>query len=639
MIASVPRLRCLFFAAAVLLVDPAGARPREWTSADGTRKVEAEFVRFDGDKVVLDRADGKQFSMPLSSLSAADVRFLQALREKQPAAPAKPAAAPTSPVAVWDRTTAEKLVAEPPTEWSYRPGKPDTARSFSPKPLRLQATRLDPTVIFFAAPDAMKCVLMNVDPSRPIRDPLALHHAGNELQVYSLASGKMEKRVALPGAFCLRGVSPSAQTVALLSHTGDPVHVWSLVNGKAIGSFAPYTRTNVTSSDAVTTFFPDEAHLLTYDQSEKSVMTLWSLESGKAVWEMTLSAGGAQRPHISPDSRHVALFSYSRNRILLIETKTGKIVGALSPAVREVHKLFFSADGTELAGIAKKQNDTYVTLWDLNEGKETKTFSIPQVSLYPPVYGDGYVVLRGLDKKRDTYSLGDAARGQIVWNYQANAEMLGNHAGRFWFLSFGQPLSLHGVPLPDKQVRARLEKAPRAKPVVKSGDAVALEVNVAPPPPGFAVNDFSTEVRGSVEKGLAAAGYAPGDAAPVKFVVEVAEKQTGSQKMVLSKRSVTPGGPTIKLDPRDREIDVPIHEVTVTLRLTDRAGKVIWSRSHAYSNGDSGTRSMGIQADPLQTIRNEPWNRARLYFSRFSVPAEFLADGPTAAVGSSKLPF
>jgi len=52
---------------------------REWTS--GESKVEAQFVRFDGTKIVLKRKDGKELSVPINLLSAADQKVAETLRE------------------------------------------------------------------------------------------------------------------------------------------------------------------------------------------------------------------------------------------------------------------------------------------------------------------------------------------------------------------------------------------------------------------------------------------------------------------------------------------------------------------------------------------------------------------------------
>lgn len=46
---------------------------REWTSGDF--KVEAEFVRFDGAKIVLKRKDGKELNVPINLLSPADQKI------------------------------------------------------------------------------------------------------------------------------------------------------------------------------------------------------------------------------------------------------------------------------------------------------------------------------------------------------------------------------------------------------------------------------------------------------------------------------------------------------------------------------------------------------------------------------------
>ncbi len=56
------------------------AQGREWTDNKG-RKIEAEFVREEGDKVVLDTSS-KVYKVPLSSLSQSDQDFVKSQRDK-----------------------------------------------------------------------------------------------------------------------------------------------------------------------------------------------------------------------------------------------------------------------------------------------------------------------------------------------------------------------------------------------------------------------------------------------------------------------------------------------------------------------------------------------------------------------------
>ena len=51
---------------------------RTWTSADGQRTLEAEFMEFKDQKVRLRKADGKEVSLSVSALSAADRDFVRA---------------------------------------------------------------------------------------------------------------------------------------------------------------------------------------------------------------------------------------------------------------------------------------------------------------------------------------------------------------------------------------------------------------------------------------------------------------------------------------------------------------------------------------------------------------------------------
>jgi hypothetical protein len=52
---------------------------REWTS--GEFKVEAQFIKFDGTKIVLKRKDGKELSVPVNLLSPADQKIAESLKK------------------------------------------------------------------------------------------------------------------------------------------------------------------------------------------------------------------------------------------------------------------------------------------------------------------------------------------------------------------------------------------------------------------------------------------------------------------------------------------------------------------------------------------------------------------------------
>jgi hypothetical protein len=61
---------------------------REWTS--GEFKVEAQFIKFDGPKIVLKRKDGKEMSVPVSLLSPADQKIVETLRKPAKKTPFDP---------------------------------------------------------------------------------------------------------------------------------------------------------------------------------------------------------------------------------------------------------------------------------------------------------------------------------------------------------------------------------------------------------------------------------------------------------------------------------------------------------------------------------------------------------------------
>ena len=71
------RLLAIVLLSIVIIGLPNTAHPREWVSATGNHRVEAEFVAASQDSVQLRKSDGKVVTVRLASLSVADRRFVQ----------------------------------------------------------------------------------------------------------------------------------------------------------------------------------------------------------------------------------------------------------------------------------------------------------------------------------------------------------------------------------------------------------------------------------------------------------------------------------------------------------------------------------------------------------------------------------
>ncbi|WP_372896888.1 SHD1 domain-containing protein [Stieleria sp.] len=59
-----------------------GRGMRQWSDSTGAFRVDAQFVRVDGPNVVLQRADGKELSVPISRLSTADQAVVKAIESQ-----------------------------------------------------------------------------------------------------------------------------------------------------------------------------------------------------------------------------------------------------------------------------------------------------------------------------------------------------------------------------------------------------------------------------------------------------------------------------------------------------------------------------------------------------------------------------
>ncbi|MCG8584762.1 MAG: hypothetical protein MI757_08645, partial [Pirellulales bacterium] len=70
--------------------DFASAEMRQWTNAEGTRHLEAEFVEFTEGKVALRKSDGVVVRMPLEALSIRDRNFIRNIGKTVDKGPIKP---------------------------------------------------------------------------------------------------------------------------------------------------------------------------------------------------------------------------------------------------------------------------------------------------------------------------------------------------------------------------------------------------------------------------------------------------------------------------------------------------------------------------------------------------------------------
>lgn len=71
---------CAAFLTGTIWLVPCG-QAREWVDSTGNSKVEAEFVRFEDDNVVLRRVEGQEIKVPIDRLSDPDKAYLHGLRD------------------------------------------------------------------------------------------------------------------------------------------------------------------------------------------------------------------------------------------------------------------------------------------------------------------------------------------------------------------------------------------------------------------------------------------------------------------------------------------------------------------------------------------------------------------------------
>ena len=132
------------------LVGPGGVRAAEvrtWTDGSGSFSVEAQFVRLEGAKVVLEREDGKTVRIDLVKLSAADQHYVMlalargytSSQDDPLDSPQRPA--PGLPIVSTDWSGVRTLTLQPRGSWKLPVAEAASTPTTKPMPIVLPKKR------------------------------------------------------------------------------------------------------------------------------------------------------------------------------------------------------------------------------------------------------------------------------------------------------------------------------------------------------------------------------------------------------------------------------------------------------------------------------------------------------------------
>jgi hypothetical protein len=320
---------------------------------------------------------------------------------------------------------------------------------------------------------------------------------------------------------------------------------------------------------------------------------------------------------LSPGRKTVATFLGGTYRFLDAATGalkgTGEVPASLPSGKLEPKGAAFLPDGSALAA---DFNEAYLATWDMKTGRLAAAFS---ASLAPNWWqrnqaiewcGPQHLLLDG----RTLY---DVARRVPVWNFLGGNNSVGGLDGRHWFVSHpfpNQPATLGMITLPEPEVARAVTMADDAKvpAVLRVGNRVGLQLEFTGPPRN--PEGFRTAVTEQFRTKLQVYGMIIDNAAPVRLVVHVDDKETGRKLQLLEVF------PRMDKTPLSKHV-FPIRVLTSEIWLADAQGKI--PISPKYTIGMVGFGSISLpkgESDPEAYLRVRQWETWKSWVGGVGLP-------------------
>lgn len=494
---------------------------RTWTDATGKFKIEATFVKQDGDQVELKRTDGKTVKLPFAKLSAADQDFVKKLNSEndpdnpfkveeeadkdnpfksvapaaKPAMPAggvKPAAKPNDPFSnpdeslikispVKNASGASELIIDAPASFKYVPDPAPASTTSAPnRGFKLSQIAEEGPGHSNDFWDHIKGMLFDEARQQALVCFLFEHPGKTKktrLERLDLAKGESLGVIESPVNFVPVDFDSTTQLVLGRSDnfhggTKDRIDIWE-VSGETLKhqlSFKPYdTGKQHGWKDVNWAKFVGANHIGTLGGDNRFI--LWETKSLKPVYAATLWAGS--EPALSGQGKYLALIT--KDGAYVLESQSGNVVAKLAGQPGYFPKLSFRPDGKQLACASFDR----LTVWDMTTGQIASEVYYPQHMSPEEIYWpeDGTVLISAGSQMR----LIDLEKKIVLWTYNMG-EPTAQFGGRIWSVlsSHGDGKTLVHVQMPDaaaKQMQASLSGKDLLS--LKPGMSVGVFINVA----------------------------------------------------------------------------------------------------------------------------------------------------------------
>lgn len=364
------------------------AEIRTWSDATGKFKIEAKYVATVGEKVKLERPDGKGLEIEISKLSEADQQYLKDLesnpfkevesenpfmetddlgRGKVPGSGGTTANSPAKLIEV-DWSQSEKIDLDFAGDgWDFAVSG-DQELAFKPKNVQLpQRTE------FF---EGMKGMAINVIAQRAVvsfvNDPPGGKGATTRLVLCDLNSGKTLAAVTYPGEFVPLALHDDGQRLLMRltkfgSGNSNQLQIWKLSSRNVeVGSnFTPHNDNWKSNNDLNWAEFIDENTFVT--KSAGGIVAFWNLATLQPICDLKIDGGCT--PALSADRKTLAYCT--GERIGLFDTETHEVISQQkTPRKLMSPQLAFSPSGKRLGCAANNS----ILIWNTETGELYRDF-------------------------------------------------------------------------------------------------------------------------------------------------------------------------------------------------------------------------------------------------------------------------
>jgi WD40 repeat protein len=436
----------------------------------------------------------------------------------------------------------------------------------------------------------------------------------------------------------LLDVSPNGERL-LFRAAGDRdrLDIWSFDKGISLVGFRPLQDHAITEKSVRWACFIDDDHVITQDAI--SNLTLWKIPECQAIYEVVISlpqrdsfgrlqTSNFDRAVRSPSRRHVALFALGK--FYLIEAKTGRVVGTLTPpgaSTAGVAAMAFNSAETLLACIST----TDLVTWDLSSGQVRDRFPIPLSAQGLWWADDRQILVRGLNwnKERatlDRLTLLDLDKGLIGWHYDLQT---GEHArespdGQAWFVVSDNPAQqgvLRSVRLPHDEAAQAIKQAAKQSPTLGSGALCNLDIAVRLIDKGALNGEAEAKIRQAVTDSLVSAGITVGQNADAKLITTV-DEVLAEQK---AKIGVGAGAAV-----------VDITQLVCQLQV-EFGGKVVWEEKQAFSTPKQLPKKLDANIGIAQQLKGIQWSSALAWLGKTLPKLPLYPESAFDGLGTSSL--